>query len=144
MTRKPLLVVLQTAFACLLFCVAVNAQDKSSPIFTLSDGEYLIESIHKYSDREHSTARQLPATVTVRGDEVLISTSAIKPDLRLKPTVGRLIGNKFKAQILLGAKVIGEFTGELVESNRIEGVFTYDFFGNQKISGTWVMKSLKY
>ena len=144
MTRKILLIVLQAMFGCLLCCTAGNAQDNSLSVFTLADGEYSIESIQKHADREDSVFKSMPATVTVRKDEVLISTSAIKPDIKLKPLVGRLIGNKFKAQILLGAKVIGEFMGELVENDRIEGVVTYNYFNNQRISGTWTMKLLKY
>lgn len=143
MIKKLLFVILQTTLGCLLFCIAASAQEKASS-FTLSDGEYSIESTLNYPSREDKIVKSMPATVAVRRSKVLISTSATKPDIRLKPTVGRLVGNKFKAKILLGATVIGEFTGELVENNRIEGVFSYDYFDNRKITGTWTMKLLKF
>jgi hypothetical protein len=142
MIRKQLVAISQSIFVCLMFCIAVNAQDMSSQEFNLGNGEYLITSEFKTLDSPNPVIKTMPVSVTVRNGEVLIATSDTNPHLKIKPTVGKLIGNKFKAQILLGAIVIGEFTGKLVADDRIEGKLAYEF-NALKTTGEWTMSPSK-
>lgn len=125
------------AFSCLLVCAGANAQDKSSQAFTLANGQYLMKATYKFSDREAPVVDAGgTVTVSVKGNEMSIAIP-----LRSAPIVATLSGNKFRGQ-LQEAGVSVEFSGEIVENNHIEGVFTGSL-GTRKVNGLWTMKLSK-
>ena len=133
LTSRTLLI----AFSYLLVCVGVGAQNKNSQAFTLVNGQYLMNATYKFSDQEAPIVDAGgTGSVSVKGNEISITTP-----LRPAPIVATLSGNKFRGR-LQEAGISIEFSGEIVENNHIEGVFTGSF-GRRKVNGLWTMKLSK-
>lgn len=134
MVRKLLSLTLQIAFGSLLVCASMHAQKKSSPAFTLASGQYLMKATYKFSDQEDPVVNAGGmVSVSVKADEI-----AIAVPFRPTPIVAKLSGNTFRGQ-LQDSGVRVEFSGEIVENNHIEGIFSGGF-GERKVNGLWTMK----
>ena len=137
MVRKLISITLQIAFGALLVCVSMNAQNKGSLSFTLANGQYSMKATYKFSDQEDPVVNAGgTVSVSVKDGEI-----AITIPLRPAPIVAKLSGNTFRGQ-LQDSGVRVEFSGEIVENNHIEGIFSGGL-GERKVNGLWTMKFSK-
>ncbi len=137
MVRKLLSLSLQITFGALVVCATGPAQNKGSQAFTLANGQYSMKATYKFSDQEDPVVNAGgTVTVSVKNDEI-----AIAIPFRPTPIVAKLSGNTFRGQ-LEDSGVRVEFSGEVVENNHIEGVFSGGF-GDRKVNGLWTMKLSK-
>ena len=125
------------AFCFLLFTSGVNAQEKKSQAFTLTDGQFEMRATYKFSDQDAPVVDLGgTGTVTLKNKELSIVVPVFK-----QPIVMKLTDGFFKGKLQSDGVSI-EFQCEIVENNHAEGVF-FGSFGQRKVTGLWTMKLSK-
>jgi hypothetical protein len=137
MIRKLSSAALSVSLGCLLACAFAHGQNGGAQSFAVADGQYTMKATYKFSDEETPVVDAGgTVSVSVKGGEL-----AIAIPLRRAPIVARLTGNKLKGELQeAGASV--EFSGEIVENDHVEGVFTGSL-GARRVNGLWSMKLSK-